>query len=58
MKSKIKTGVPGANAQANLPDSAVNLTESACQWFLLEKKFCDKIKKEVRCDGNVGNCPF
>jgi len=32
--------------------------EAACQWFLGENKFCDKVKKEVRCDGNVGNCPF
>jgi hypothetical protein len=32
--------------------------QTFCQWFLGEKAFCDKIKKEVKCDGNTGKCPF
>jgi hypothetical protein len=30
----------------------------ACQWFIKRRKFCDKIKKNVRCGGDVGKCPF
>jgi len=32
--------------------------QTSCQWFLDEKAFCDKIKKGVRCDGDVRKCPF
>lgn len=35
-----------------------NQAETACQWFMNDISFCDKVKKAVRCDGNVGNCPF
>jgi hypothetical protein len=29
-----------------------------CQWFLGENDFCEKIKKNVKCGGNVKKCPF
>ncbi len=40
---------------ATSPDTS---GQTFCQWFLGEKAFCDKIKKEVKCAGNVGQCPF
>jgi hypothetical protein len=40
------------------PDIFPGKTLEACQWFIGEKRFCDKIKKDVSCDGNVNNCPF
>ena len=43
---------PPVAASLEAPD------QTSCQWFLGEKAFCDKIKKGVRCDGNVKNCPF
>lgn len=29
-----------------------------CQWFMNDNDFCDKIKKIVKCKGDVKNCPF
>lgn len=29
-----------------------------CQWFLSDNEFCDKIKKVVKCGGDVKKCPF
>jgi hypothetical protein len=29
-----------------------------CQWFMNDMNFCEKIKKNVRCGGNVRKCPF
>ena len=49
---------PAPSAQADSHPETAPLSENACQWFLIERKFCDKIKKEMRCDGNVKNCPF
>jgi len=40
------------------PDVAGESGEPPCQWFMKGKKFCDKIKKTVRCEGNVSRCPF
>ncbi len=41
-----------------LQPPSLEQAKAACQWFLGETRFCDKIKKEVKCDGNVGKCPF
>ena len=32
--------------------------EPPCQWFTNDMKFCEKIKKVVKCGGNVRKCPF
>lgn len=40
------------------PDLFPDKTMTACQWFIDENRFCDKIKKDVRCDGNIKKCPF
>ncbi len=32
--------------------------EPPCQWFLSGTDFCNKIKKNVKCGGNVKKCPF
>jgi hypothetical protein len=58
MEPENKTIIVPAKPIAIEPQGPVPLGENACQWFLLEKKYCDKIKKEMRCDGNVKNCPF
>lgn len=34
------------------------MAEDRCQWFTNDKKFCDKIKKVVGCEGDVKKCPF
>jgi hypothetical protein len=50
--------IPQPSTEINLSQPIKEAEENACQWFLGEKAFCDKIKKNVRCDGNVRNCPF
>ena len=39
-----------------LPDKAEEMV--ACQWFMNDMNFCDKIKKNVHCKGVIKNCPF
>jgi|GEM_PF-2122664 len=34
------------------------MPENTCQWFMDGREFCDKIKKGVRCGGDVRKCPF
>ncbi len=52
MAEEVKTP---ENVRISQPAAAA---EDACQWFLGKASFCDKLKKEVRCDGNVVKCPF
>lgn len=39
-----------------LPEKGTDLV--ACQWFMGDRRFCDKIKKNVHCEGNISRCPF
>ncbi len=47
---------PPTPALETLPEKLTE--EPPCQWFTNDMKFCDKIKKVVRCGGNVKKCPF
>lgn len=47
---------PLAPALESLPEK---LTETPpCQWFLGGTNFCNKIKRVMKCRGNVKKCPF
>jgi hypothetical protein len=56
---------PETHVTPSTPPSPVfeKLTEKAeekpsCQWFMNDMEFCDKIKKKVRCGGDIRKCPF
>lgn len=44
---------PGIGGLAEKPEEP-----PSCQWFMNDMKFCDKFKKNVKCNGDVNNCPF
>jgi hypothetical protein len=58
MEPDSKSVTPPKVPAVTLSPEIASQTENQCQWFLGENTFCDKIKKNVRCDGNVKRCPF
>ncbi len=40
------------------PGIAGEAENHPCQWFLSDREFCDKVKKVVKCGGDVKKCPF
>lgn len=42
--------------QPGLNEVDESVSESPCQWFTPEIKFCDKLKKYVHCEGKLSNC--
>ncbi len=53
-----ETPTPPTPPSPAFEESPANPEKSLCQWFLSDTNFCDKIKKNVRCDGNTSKCPF
>ena len=47
---------PSEEVVRTLPEHLIE--HPPCQWFMYDMKFCNKIKKCVKCGGNVRKCPF
>jgi hypothetical protein len=61
LSPETRTGMPGAppTAPSPVPEKLPEKPEiPPCQWFIKKRNFCDKIKKCVRCGGDVSKCPF
>ena len=54
-----KEGTPPVSPPPVFSPEVANKAENPlCQWFLSDNEFCDKIKKVVKCGGDVKKCPF
>ncbi|NIO22914.1 MAG: hypothetical protein GTN38_02705 [Candidatus Aenigmarchaeota archaeon] len=47
---------PPSPALESPPDNPTR--KPPCQWFMDGSDYCEKIKKSVRCGGDVSRCPF
>jgi hypothetical protein len=60
-KEALKVSTPGGSeVSANAPVLKVEPDEIAasCQWFLVDNNICDKVKKNMKCKGDVNICPL
>ncbi len=59
MTQDVKGETPPVSPPVTITTDAESEAEGTrCQWFMSDMKFCDKVKKYVKCDGNVRKCPF
>ena len=40
------------------PEFADETRNPRCEWFINDMGFCNKFKKNVKCGGEIANCPF
>jgi hypothetical protein len=59
MAEDTKEQTPPVSPPVTISPAFTDETENTrCEWFINDMSFCNKTKKNVKCGGDVSNCPF